>query len=112
MDELDRILSEEQVIAPPPGFSRRVMAAVLEEGSMPAPIPFPWHYVYAALAAMAVATLVCTFFSPLVPAWTLTRSLELAAAGDRIGPGVVAWASSGVFALIALARYSLRAVES
>src|SRR6202158_5791342 len=64
MDELDRILSEEHVISPPPGFSRRVMAAVLEEASTPAPIPFPWRYAFAALAAMAVAGVVCTFFSP------------------------------------------------
>jgi len=107
MDELDRILSEEQAIAPPPGFSRRVMAAVLEESAMPAPIPFPWHYVFASFAAIAVATVVCTFFSPLAPSWTM-----LAGAVDRISPGVVAWASSGVFAAIALARYSLRAVGS
>ncbi len=112
MDELDRILSEEHAIAPPPGFSRRVMAAVLEEASMPAPIPFPWRYAFAALAAIAVAAVVCTFFSPLAPAWTMTRSLDLARAINRIDPGVLAWASSGIFAAIALARYSLRAVGS
>ncbi len=112
MDELDRILSEEQVISPPPGFSRRVMAAVLEEASMPAPIPFPWRYAFAALAAIVVAAVVCTFVSPLAPAWTMTRSLELAQAINRIDPGVLAWASSGIFAAIALARYSLRAVGS
>jgi len=109
MDELDRILSEEHAIAPPPGFSRRVMSAVSQEASMPAPIPFPWHYAFAAFAAVAVAAVVCTFFSPVAPAWTMTKSLELGRAISRIDPSVLAWASSGVFAAIALARYSFRA---
>jgi hypothetical protein len=112
MDELDRILSEEHAISPPPGFSRRVMAAVLEEASMLAPIPFPWRYAFATLAAIAVAAVVCTFFSPFAPAWTMTSGLELARAINRIDPGVLAWASSGIFAAIALARYSFRAVGS
>jgi hypothetical protein len=112
MDELDRILSEEHPISPPPGFSRRVMATVSQEASMPPPIPFPWRHALAALAAIAVAAVGCTFFSPFLPPWTVTRGLELQQALQRIDPSVLAWASSGVFAAIALARYSFRAVRS
>ena len=112
MDELDRILSEEHVISPPLGFSRRVMAAVAQEASMPPPIPFPWRYAFATLAAMAVAAVICTFFSPFLPTWTVTGSVELGRALNRIDRGVLAWGSSAVFAAIALVRYSLRVVGS
>jgi hypothetical protein len=108
MDELDRILSEEHSISPPPGFSRRVMATVLQEASTPAPIPFPWRYAFAALAAIAVAAVVCTFFSPFLPPWTVARGLELQQTLHRIDAKVLAWASSVLFAAIALARYSFR----
>jgi hypothetical protein len=108
MDELDRILNEEHAISPPLGFTRRVMAAVSQEASLPPPIPFPWRYAFAALAAIAVAAVVCTFFSPFLPPWTVARGLELQQALQRIDPSVLAWASSGIFAAIALARYSFR----
>ncbi len=39
----------------------------------------------------------------------MTKSLELGRAINRIDPSVLTWASSGVFAAIALARYSFRA---
>ena len=41
MDDLDRILSEEEWIEPSSGLTDRVMRAVLEEAEAP-PLAFPW----------------------------------------------------------------------
>jgi hypothetical protein len=40
-DELDRIMSEEE-IQPSSGFTASVMEAVRSEAAAPPPIPFPW----------------------------------------------------------------------
>jgi len=110
MDELDRILSEEHAIAPPAGFSRRVMAAVHREASTPAPIPFPWRYAVATFAAMAVALVACLFLSPFLPTWTVDGGAALQRALSRIDLNLLAVCSTVAFAAVALLRYSLRFV--
>ncbi len=54
-DELDRILSQEEEIAPSSGLTASIMGAVLQEAAAPAPIPFPWKRAIPGLAALAVA---------------------------------------------------------
>jgi hypothetical protein len=54
-DELDRILSEDEIL-PSSGFLARVMDTVHSESSTP-PIPFPWMRALPGLAAAAVALL-------------------------------------------------------
>lgn len=54
-DELDRILSEQQVILPSSGFSACVMAGVIREASESAPIPFPWRRALPGLVASGLA---------------------------------------------------------
>jgi hypothetical protein len=41
-DDLDRLLSKDDVIVPSSGFAEAVMDAVLREAVTPAPLPFPW----------------------------------------------------------------------
>jgi len=42
MDELDRILAEDDSLAPSRGFTARVMEAVDAAATEPPPLPFPW----------------------------------------------------------------------
>ena len=54
-DDIDRILSTEQEIAPSSGFASSVMAAVQSEAAAPPPIPFPWKRALPGLAAVGIA---------------------------------------------------------
>ena len=110
MTELDRILSEEHAIAPPSGFSRRVMAEVHREASTPPPIPFPWRFAGATFAAMAVVLVACLFLSPLLPTWTVDGGAAIQRALSRIDTNLLALCSTVAFAAVALIRYSLRFV--
>ncbi len=63
-DELDRILSSNDDLAPSSGFVTSVMDAVRQEASTPAPIPFPWRRALPGIVAAAVTVIsVLTFFS-------------------------------------------------
>lgn len=53
-DDLDRILSEEEIV-PSSGFPAAVMDAVRREASTPPPIPFPWKRALPGLAIAAPA---------------------------------------------------------
>jgi len=55
MDDLDRILSQEQEIIPSSGFAASVMDAVQTAASTPSPIPFPWKRALPGLSAAIVA---------------------------------------------------------
>ena len=111
MDELDRILNEEQ-LSPPTTFVQRVMRAVMQEASTPPPIPFPWRYALATLAAMVAVVVAWYFLSPVVPSGPVaTGGADLQrtiAAG--IDPSLLAWCTSIGLALIGLLRYSARFV--
>lgn len=82
-DDLDRILSEEQII-PSSGFAAAVMDAVRREASVLPPIPFPWRRALPGLA-IAVPLLVWALGS-------LTR-LVTQAATARVPARVPALAS-------------------
>jgi len=55
-DDLDRILSEEEIL-PSSGFAAAVMDAVRREAAAPPPIPFPWKRALPGLAIAALALL-------------------------------------------------------
>ena len=58
MDELDRILLQEDRVQPSAGFVGVVMDEVLHGTRTNEPIPFPWHRLLAGLSAgILVATL-------------------------------------------------------
>jgi hypothetical protein len=42
VDELERILEEDERIEPSSGLADAVMRAVLDEAGAPPPVPFPW----------------------------------------------------------------------
>ena len=54
-DDLDRILSKEQTIAPSAGFVASVMVAVRREKATPAPLSFPWKRALPGIAAAIVS---------------------------------------------------------
>src|SRR3979411_1591300 len=113
MDELDRILSEEQAVSPPSGFAQRVMAVVMQEASAPPPIPFPWRHTLATLAAMIAVLIALWLFWPIVSSSLPgSRSADLLRSIARIGPTPLAWYSSIGAALVGLLRYSVRFVTS
>jgi len=110
MDELDRILNEEQ-LSPPTTFVQRVMRAVMQEASTPPPIPFPWRYAFAALATMVAVLIAWFLLLPVVPSGSLTRgSTDLQRTIAAIDPPLLAWCTSIGAALVGLLRYSVRFV--
>ena len=53
-DDLDRILSSEDLLEPSSGFTMEVMAAVRRQAAEPSPLRFPWFRFVAGLAACGV----------------------------------------------------------
>ncbi len=57
-DEIDRILADDNGIAPSSGFAGSVMEAVRLDAITPPPIPFPWKRGLPALAAGCAVVIV------------------------------------------------------
>jgi hypothetical protein len=74
IDDLERILRQDEWIEPPAAFAHRVMAAVHQEAALPPPLPFPWRRSLAAAAACAL--LIVTGTAVL---WRSTAPLRLPA---------------------------------
>lgn len=58
-DNLDRILSSEEELAPSSGFPASVMERVRQEAAAPEPIAFPWKRVLPAAILVAVGLAWC-----------------------------------------------------
>lgn len=56
-DDLDRILSKEETIAPSACFVASVMVAVRRENATPTPLSFPWKRALPGIAAAIVSIL-------------------------------------------------------
>jgi len=70
-DDLDRILSEEETIAPTARFVASVMVAVRRENATPAPLSFPWKRALPGIAAAIVSiVLLCEAISSSLAAPT------------------------------------------
>lgn len=107
-DNFDRILSQREDIVPSSGFAARVMDAVQQEATTPAPIRFPWMRALPGLVAcLALAAVLIANFAASVK-----NSSESAAgllATDRLfstlkqmaaGSGTLAWTGWLVVALL------------
>jgi hypothetical protein len=74
-DDLDRILSSEDLLEPSSDFAMDVMAAVRRHASEPTPLPFPWFRFVAGLAASvgmaAAGTVLLLLFTPALVAMTV-----------------------------------------
>ena len=62
-DSLDRILVQEEALAPSSGFAASVMNAIREETLAPAPIPFPWKFALPGIAAVLAALVFAVRFA-------------------------------------------------
>lgn len=69
MDELDRILGNEEGLEPSSGLTRRVMKALQEQNRpTPPPIPFPWMRLLPALVgALAIVVAFAVYLAAEPP---------------------------------------------
>ena len=104
LNELERILADEEELQPMTGFSTRVMRAVREEASSPPPIAFPWtrflpgFLLNLGLLFSAAVWMVLEAGSspraPVIPAeWVSDPQVQglLWAALTVVGTGALAW---------------------
>lgn len=107
MNELDRLLANEEELQPMTGFSTRVMRAVREEATATTPIAFPWaRFLPAFLLSLglllgAALWMILESGSPspaqLSPAeWFSDPQMQglLWAALTVVGTGALAWTAS------------------
>lgn len=68
MNELDRILGNEEELEPSSGLTRRVMQAVERDRQTPPPIPFPWmRLLPALLGALAIVVAFAIYLATAPP---------------------------------------------
>jgi hypothetical protein len=71
MDELDRLLADQQELIPSPRFAAAVMEAVRRERPAPPPLAFPWRPLLAgSLGAGALGAAALALTLPAAPAAT------------------------------------------
>lgn len=119
-DELDRILSNEEEIAPLSGFTASVMEAVRREASAPPPIPFPWlralpgiivaGFTLVAVLVQVIIQLVRAFSTPQIPvewpAW-LAPILHASILKGPLGAAAI-WVALALLLSLASVVFSMR----
>ena len=94
MNELDRILTEEEIVSPSADFTARVMRQVRSEADAPAPIEFPWRrFLPGVLTGLS---LVMATFTAMV--WMQDRAPQ-SGRGPAVDAEVLAWLDSAQTAL-------------
>lgn len=101
-DDLDRILSSDDLIEPSSGFAMNVMNAVRRQAAEPPPLRFPWSRFAVGLAGCCVAagagtvllrqaeTIVAAMAAPLAPLVGVAPELGYAATALLVSLGFVA----------------------
>ena len=100
-DELDRILSSEDLMEPSPDFTMDVIARVRLQAAEPSPLSFPWFRVVTGLGAtcvMAAAGAVLLLRSGSALTATVAPLAELAGVTPELG-----YATSAILVSLALA---------
>ena len=80
-DDLERILSSENLLEPSSDFAMDVMAAVRRQASESTPLPFPWFRFVAGLAASVVMAAAGTVLLLLFTRALVVMTAPLAALG-------------------------------
>jgi len=111
-DDLDRILSEEEIL-PSSGFAGAVMDAVRREASAPPPIPFPWKRVWPGLgiAGLTVLWALISLARLVVQAamdQTMGSDSILQAPLLRSSMNTTGWVTLALIATLAAVRFSMR----
>lgn len=103
-DDLERILSKEETIAPSAHFVASVMVAVRRENATPAPLSFPWKRALPGIAAAIVTiVLLCAAISSSLAAPTTSWHSSIMLSGWN---GVTAvW--TAVSAIVGVAAVTL-----
>ncbi len=83
-DELDRLLSEEDGIAPSSAFAEAVMREIRREADTPQPIRFPWRLVLAGLILPILGVVIAMLTSSGV-----ARSTRWTHVANAFGPSLV-----------------------
>ena len=100
-EELDRVLSSEDLLEPSSDFTVDVMARVRLQAAEPSPLSFPWFRVVTGLAAscvMAAAGAILLLRSGPALTATVAPLAELAAVTPELG-----YATSAILVSLALA---------
>lgn len=99
-DDLDRILSSEDLLEPSSGFAIDVMAAVRRQAAEPSTLPFPWFRFVVGLAASGVMAAAGSVFlrvsepaltamaAPLAPLASVAPQLGYATAALLVSLGL------------------------
>ncbi|HEY1342114.1 MAG TPA: hypothetical protein VGF59_31615 [Bryobacteraceae bacterium] len=108
-EDLDRILSSEDLLQPSSGFAMDVMAAARRQAAEPAPLPFPWFRLAAGLAASLVIAAAGTVLLLLYAPALATLTGPLAALGVFMPElGYATAAALVTLALVAVPRLLFR----
>ncbi len=114
MDEIDRILSDEQVVRPSHDFASRVMASVREEAAVPPPIEFPWKRFLPGLGvalALTFATFIGMSQNSRAGAEPIDVTAWLEVLATPTGQGL-AIATVAVLASLAIAWFAVRRADT
>lgn len=86
LDQLDQILSSDDVLAPSSGFAAAVMEAVREAASEPPPLPFPWGRFAAGLLGCSICSASAIVLMDQVD-WSILNQLaaQLSAVAPELG---------------------------
>lgn len=108
-DDLDRILSGEEPIAPSAGFVASVMVAVRQENATPAPLSFPWKRALPGIAAAII--------SVVLLGAEIARSLAAPTVSEHTGMMFSGWSGAttvwiAVAAIVSVAAVTLGTVVS
>jgi hypothetical protein len=68
MDDLDRVLSSERMVAPSPRFAVSVMQAIRREAEAPPALAFPWRRAAAGAITVSLLILGALLALPFLPA--------------------------------------------
>jgi hypothetical protein len=119
-DELDRLLSDEEIIRPSAGFAEAVMGEIYGEAQTPRTIAFPWRPVLAGLASATLglgAAVGAAFTTPAADAaaqwaqiadWIARGAKGLAATGASETAASLALALTFMLVPVAVYEFMLR----
>jgi len=115
LDDLDRMLSNDEDIVPSSGFTSSVMDLVRREASVPPPIPFPWlRLVLGSLALLGVVAVLTwagvteELFTSLVGLSGATWARTAAWAAGAAARKDTAWIAGALLLAVGSTLLSLR----
>jgi hypothetical protein len=108
LDDIDRVLREDETIVPSGDFSARVMRAVRREAEALEAIEFPWSRLLPGLASCLLVLVAGSIVARPPEIGPAEVAVALAAATEKIPIELIATAVAPLFGSWLLVRLSLR----